>query len=456
MFEDEVLEASPFAHGSLPSPKGISSVDDRLSQMVDQLSAQHSAMLSRGVSLQATFDEQVARATFTTRNVNNFVQAFFRFFYDEHHLFYRPSFSVHTTSFPLLLAVVLLGSMSSSQSDVSIALQQFFDVAEEYVFGRLALKSTIPCTAQEVISNDDVELYQAGILFMILLNNNSNLAVRRRIRLQRHSSLIAAVRNSGLFSYKRRDPSSAKNDCLWELVVEDEARIRYGSPNHDFVSHLLISDRRIGAWAFMMDSAVAIFFNTAPQVALSEMTGDLPCEDEIFHAKSLSNQECIAFLERQAMAGSTVRDLTLLLLSTASETPALDEAFITAETMLILMTGNISFGPALLNPVLTYSALHSFIMTSRANFMQDAVVEYLICALDRWKRLWDAKNKPAGAGVVLHKGFQRHAPEYWWLAKSLLKALQLRDDGCRYMQPMPSDSMQPLHDFVRRYKDLAE
>ena len=405
--------------------------------------------------MQANFDEQVARATFTTENVNYCVRAFFRYYFDELHLFYGPSFSVHTTSFPLLITVVLFGSMSSSQSDVSVALRQCFDVAEEYVFGRLALKSSIPCPPQEYVSNDDVELYQAGLLFMIILNNNSNLTVRRRIRLQRHSSLVAAVRNSGLFSYRRRDLSNATEDYLWQVVVADEARIRYEAFDHDFVSHLLIRNDRIGAWTFMLDSAVTIFFNTAPQVALSEMTGDLPCEDRIFRVKSLSNLECVAFAERQAMSGWTLRDLTSFLLSTAPETPAPDQTLITEEILLMLINGNSPLASAPLDRELTFLALHSMIQASRANFTQDVMVESLFGALQRWKRLWDSANKPVEAEVVPHRGFQRHAPEYWWLAMSILKAVQLRDDECRYMQPVPSDSVQPLHDFVCRYKDFT-
>lgn len=83
------------------------------------------------------------------------------------------------------------------------------------------------------------------------------------------------------------------------------------------------------------------------------------------------------------------------------------------------------------------------------------MAESLLGALQRWKRLWDSANKPVEAEVVPHRGFERHAPEYWWLAMSILKAVQLRDDECRYMQPVPSDSVQPLHDFVCRYKDFT-
>lgn len=94
-------------------------------------------------------------------------------------------------------------------------------------------------------------------------------------------------------------------------------------------------------------------------------------------------------------------------------------------------------------------------MTSRMNFLAPTTVEVMLCALDQWKHLWVISNETGEDGVVSHKGFERHAAEYWWLARTLLKIAQSGDQSCRYMQPIPSDSVKDLHDFILKYKDCV-
>lgn len=92
-------------------------------------------------------------------------------------------------------------------------------------------------------------------------------------------------------------------------------------------------------------------------------------------------------------------------------------------------------------------------MTSRMNYLASATVEVILHALDRWKDIWDVVNSTGNDGIESQKGFERHAGEYWWLARMILKIGQSGDQSCRYLQFVPSDSAEDLHDFVRKYKD---
>ena len=89
------------------------------------------------------------------------------------------------------------------------------------------------------------------------------------------------------------------------------------------------------------------------------------------------------------------------------------------------------------------------------NFLAPATVEVILRALERWKNMWDVVSKNGEDGFVSHKGFERHAVEYWWLARTLLKIEQSGVQSCRYMQPTPSDSAKDLHDFILKYKDYV-
>ena len=92
-------------------------------------------------------------------------------------------------------------------------------------------------------------------------------------------------------------------------------------------------------------------------------------------------------------------------------------------------------------------------MTSRSSFLTLAASDSILSATDQWKVLWDSvaiqdKNGPQ------HTGFARHALEFWWLSRTLMKVAKMGDACCRYMQSMPTDSVNDLHDFIRKYKDM--
>jgi len=52
-------------------------------------------------------------------------------------------------------------------------------------------------------------------------------------------------------------------------------------------------------------------------------------------------------------------------------------------------------------------------------------------------------------------GFEKHAGEYWWLARTLLKVEQSGDRSCRYMHLTPSDSGKDLHHFIGKYRNFT-
>jgi len=105
--------------------------------------------------------------------------------------------------------------------------------------------------------------------------------------------------------------------------------------------------------------------------------------------------------------------------------------------------------------LLTLIALLSIVMTSRMNFLVSMNIEPMLRATDRWKALWDVVSRDSEGNCLPDLGFEKHAAEYWWLTKTILRVSKLGGRSCRYMQPAPCDSTQDLHDFVRRYKDFV-
>jgi hypothetical protein len=89
------------------------------------------------------------------------------------------------------------------------------------------------------------------------------------------------------------------------------------------------------------------------------------------------------------------------------------------------------------------------------NLLAPMTIEPMLRATDRWKNLWNVLSLDNEGNPLPHLGFEKHAQEYWWLARTLLTVVRTGDQSCRYLQPAPCDSVHDLHDFIRKHKDYA-
>ncbi|KAF2849811.1 hypothetical protein T440DRAFT_468877 [Plenodomus tracheiphilus IPT5] len=416
--DEEILAVDRFwAAADVQRSSGL---EARVREIICQLSAQHKLMLERGSGLLGSFDVQLAEVVFTVANLKHFIWGYFHYFHAQYPVLHRPTFDSQAVSLPLLLAVFSFGSMSSNPSHMAFSIRQFFDIAEAYVFDQLVSSRVMrQCSTARNIANDEIELLQAALLFLIVQNNSSDLATRRRLRLQRIPALVTAVRVSGLFSYKRRCFSNGMKMHNWDIFIADEVRVR------------------LAVWTFLTDNMLAMFLNSSPQVAISEMDGDLPCKEDIFNAELVLEFERLNLLQRSRASASTLPELLSLLL---------DES-ISAES-LVHVGQKITTGDMLV----LVSALHSILFTSKMNYLASTAAEVLLGATDRWKILWNIVSQNYEDGVPPHRGFERHAADYWWLVRMFVKVGKSGDLSCRYMHPTPSDSVKDLHDFVSKYK----
>lgn len=222
--EKEDRSVLPVVRGCLTSDLETTSVlEARLNELLSQLSAKRNSMLECDSDTKASFDLQLAKDVFTVANVRLFVCDYFHYFHDQFPVLHKPTFDSQTASLALLLTVVLFGSMASYPSDVSIAIRQFFDVAEAYIFDHLISKHLLH---EACNIHHEIELLQAALLFLMVQNNSNDLTTRRRLRSQRIPTLVAAVRASGLFAYKRQHLVTGKDRPEWRLFVFDELRLR--------------------------------------------------------------------------------------------------------------------------------------------------------------------------------------------------------------------------------------
>lgn len=92
-------------------------------------------------------------------------------------------------------------------------------------------------------------------------------------------------------------------------------------------------------------------------------------------------------------------------------------------------------------------------MASRATLLAKAAAGTMLAATDRWKTGWDKVFAGKAQDLPRLTGFTAHAVELWWLTRTIVRVSQSGDQSCRFAQPVPTDSIKDLHDFIRMHKD---
>lgn len=179
-----------------------------------------------------------------------------------------PTFDPETISLHLLLAVALAGAMLTySRDDIPglRKLEALCEAAESFIFNNLeTVDAVIECEG-EVCSSATIEACQAALLIEVIQVSFNCYKTRRRILSQRHTYLVAVVRSLRLFSSTHTHREERET---WAEFIRVESVIR------------------LAASAFFNDAMFVLYFNHPPCATVSEMTGDLTCDDNLWNAET--------------------------------------------------------------------------------------------------------------------------------------------------------------------------
>ena len=243
LFWDHENWASEFIDHSIPSFNGNvdqhshsftqkqvdTILETRLAQMCSQLGSTHAHILASNPYSRVSFDKSLAEQVFTTANLETFIQAHFQHLHQYYPIIHRPTFSPETVSLPLLVAIFLLGALAAPPTDSALSARRFYDIAEEYIFEHLAKQSSYNEHAEHVQSGYDFEVLQAAHMINIVQNGTNNVITRRRLRMKRHPSYIAALRSHGLFEHASEGSADTLDtvESKWHSFISKESRKRY-------------------------------------------------------------------------------------------------------------------------------------------------------------------------------------------------------------------------------------
>ncbi|KAH7069106.1 hypothetical protein BKA63DRAFT_520659 [Paraphoma chrysanthemicola] len=410
MFSDLFMETVADLNASRPTTNGpshVSLLQKRIDELREQLQKYNQRHHGSDPIPKETFPVHTATAVFTATNFDDCIWSYFTIFHPQHPFIHWPTFDVYTVSLPLLLAVAFAGSVHCIPRDAALSTRSFFDIAEDFIFERLRTEAVNKSSQK----TGALEIAQAAVLIIGLQISFNDEATRRRIRISRHPELVASIRSLGLTSTVQ---TCELNTDEWEAFIAEESRVR--------TIHIL----------FLMDYMSTFFFNTLPQMAMSEPKQRLPCPDSLFEA-STSDEFAIlnATASHSRLESLNIKALVELLMGD-KWLGADDSSLISLQPRHLMMC---------------IFALHSVIFTSRAALLLPLSYHLLHRALNRWKQLWDARYTEQSGTI----GFTKYCVEIWCVTSKVLDMLQFSEGNSKYLEANPTDSLGELHEFIRKF-----
>lgn len=260
-----------------PSQESDNSLDESYAgaagKRMQTLEAIFRNMLVSKPKLQHGFDQSYSNGFFTSSHIDRAMSTDSRRSSQLAPFIHWPTFNPKKVSLPLLLAVMVIRTAyldCSCDSQVSILNTLFLEMVEAYIFQELRESVDTSDPAQLMGEGHGFDNCRAAGVIISVQCTINNPTARERVATERLPYISAILRKSGLISSRHASPLG---EVGWREFAHTEARIRLAMSLHNNCALL------------------ASFCNHPPAVAGREMTGSLPCQNELWEAESQSTFE---------------------------------------------------------------------------------------------------------------------------------------------------------------------
>ncbi|OJJ99280.1 hypothetical protein ASPACDRAFT_52686 [Aspergillus aculeatus ATCC 16872] len=352
---------------------------------------------------------------FTTSNLSIFISAYFQSLHWHLPIVHFPTFDPGNVSNSLLISIFLAGAIYTTSEDGSVVPPRLLDVAEEYIFRRVASLSTASIHTSQLSQLYPVlEIVQAALIIEMLQFGQGGMQTRRRIRIIRHPCVISLIRSIGIFHYKRSTAPQICDELTWRNLIAEEVLIR------------------VSCWAFLADGFLTVCFNNHPALSIFELDCDFPWDSTLFEAESTSAfNELVASTDGAQPPLPTIRQFITRLLDTDIGDLVTWSRSLAAEHLLLLMY-----------------AMHSLAFQARTGLLGWISPNAIKLAADNWKRIWDSSGDIVDKEKTQSLGYPKHAEELWWLLNATLDRTAGRDRSLRYLDTAATDDLGKLNEFI--------
>ncbi|RAH78212.1 hypothetical protein BO86DRAFT_439222 [Aspergillus japonicus CBS 114.51] len=352
---------------------------------------------------------------FTTSNLSIFISAYFQSLHWHLPIVHFPTFDPGNVSNSLLISIFLAGATYATSQDGTVVPPGLLDVAEEYIFRRVANLSAASIHISQLSQSfPELEVVQAALIIEMLQFGQGSLQTRRRIRIIRHPCVISTIRSMGIFQYKRSMAPQICDELTWRKLIAEEVLVR------------------VSCWAFLADGFLTVCFNNHPALSIFEMDCDFPWNSALFEAESTAAfNELVASDNGGRTSLPTLRQFITRLLDTDIGELVAWSRSLAAEHTLVLMY-----------------AMHSLAFQARTGLLGWISPNAIKLAADNWKRIWDSVGGIFDKEKTQSLGYPKHAEELWWLLNATLDRAAGRDKSLCYLDTAATDDLGKLNEFI--------
>ena len=210
---------------------------------------------------QKDFDSGVWASFFTAQSFRECINVFFHRDQLLATIIHRPTFHSDRVDPTLILAIVVSGysyiqaKSKKGFNSLALALRK---IAEEYIFHQV--EQFLCITDGSSDRQRALELCQAAYIIVTLQSCVKDAGIRQRVITRCHPMLVTLLRNLDLMGMEH----DWSNTSDWPTFVYKESCVR------------------LIYWTFINDAWFNLFTNYPPAMTLLDMSGDLPCEDDLW------------------------------------------------------------------------------------------------------------------------------------------------------------------------------
>ncbi|KAH7010525.1 hypothetical protein EDB80DRAFT_715004 [Ilyonectria destructans] len=387
--------------------------NDGLAAQVCLLEADLQHLIDSQSSFQHVTFQDSFKEFFTCTNFHRLMMVFFRRQQLLAGMIHWPTFDPSKVDLGLLLAIALCGLAYSYKSAESLEFAPTAGViqklAEKYIFRRLK-----QCRGRDE-SRLALEGCQAAYLMIILQIGVNDGETRRRAITKRQPALVDALRRLGMISSK---PYSPTLKAGWHAFAYRE------------------SCTRLVAWAFFTDGLLALFCSSPPNTTVSEMSGDLPCRDELWDADCSTSFAAEQNEGEPLLQPPSMKDLVAALLDDEWE----DNPTAAYQSLTVFHL---------------YAAIGAFqfvLFNYRANILPRSFGSVLLRALNRWELLWSVAINQVAPGQQGWLGVAKYSPEFALISRRIVEVCNTEEGRrSKYLQCTAEYDLQVFHEFMLQH-----
>ncbi|KAH8653626.1 hypothetical protein BX600DRAFT_83123 [Xylariales sp. PMI_506] len=417
-FEAQLSDDGDVYSAYKETPPGLtlySHPDDTISSRLGHLVID----LKDTAALKPELDESFSRFPcahfFTSANLQRFLKSFYSKRHYQFPLIHWATLNPEKLSLPLLLAVILTGASYSHYEENNVSdgysLSLLLQVAEKYVFK--SLKKHVWSSCSKTISNQHLELCQAALLIIWLhYDCYDDLSIERFIT-KRLPMLIAVVRKVQLAELKQNSENPE-----WEAFIHQESCIRFVT------------------WSWFITTLCVFFYNHPPLMTISEMSGHLPCSEELWEAKSKNEFDMRNATVKLDQGPQCLKSLVSGLLG-EEWTEEMRESY---EQLSIHHLHGLVLS---LQPVIFNVHTGKLPTDHSPTFIR---------ALDRWDNLWESAMRRTPIDQIKWLGVSRNGHEISSLSRRIIEVNRTEQASqSMYLQRIPVTNLSTIHQFIRQY-----